>query len=98
MSRFTDVLQQKIKTSSAGLATFLLKALSGFVLGLTFALIGEEAMGYGNISFIFVILVTCLVFLRLTKPWSWVPVLVFDLVMVLIGLLLRMYILIAPGA
>ena len=98
MSNFTDSLQHKIKTSSAGLATFVLKVISGFVLGLTLALIGEQAIGYGNISFLFVILITTLVFVKITKPWAVVPVLVFDLVMILIGLLLRMYILVAPGA
>jgi hypothetical protein len=98
MSRFTDSLQQKIKTSSAGLATFTLKVFSGFVLGLTIALIGEQALAYGNLSFIFVVLVGALVFLKLARSWNWVQVLVFDLVMVLIGLLLRMYILVAPGA
>ncbi len=98
MSNFTDTLQHKIKTSSAGIATFVLKVVSGFVLGLTFALIGEQATGYGTIGFILVLLVTTLVFVKITKPWTVVPVLVFDLVMILIGLLLRMYILVAPGA
>lgn len=98
MSRFTETLQHRLKSSSAGLVTFILKVFSGFVLGLTFALIGEEAIGYGSLSFFFVVTVTVLTFLRLAKPWNWVSVLVFDLVMVLIGLLLRMYILVAPGA
>ena len=52
MSRFTETLQHRLKSSSAGLVTFILKVFSGFVLGLTFALIGEEAIGYGSLSFL----------------------------------------------
>ena len=98
MAQLSSNFQSKLKSSSAGFATWLLKVFSGFVLGLTLALMGEEVFSYGNFSFILVISVTVLIFLRLTKLWRWIPVVVFDLVMVLIGLLLRMYILIAPGA
>ncbi len=98
MSKLSQSLQHKIKTSSAGLATFLLKVFSGFVLGLTFALIGEEAMAYETLSFVLVITVTLLSFLKIARSWTWVSVLVFDLIMVLLGLLIRIYILVAPGA
>lgn len=98
MSRFASTLQDKLRASSAGMATFTLKVVSGFILGLTFALIGEQALSYGPLSFLFVITVTILSFLKVSKSWNWISVLVFDLVLVLMGLLLRMYILVAPGA
>lgn len=98
MARFAATLQDKLRASSAGIATFVLKVLSGFILGLTFALIGEQALDYGSLSFFFVVTVSILAFLKISKSWNWILVMVFDLVLILLGLLLRMYILVAPGA
>lgn len=97
MDPFAGTLQQKLRSSSIGFLTLLLKIGSGLVLGLTLALIGEQALNYGTLSFFFVLAVATLTFVRIVKSWTSVSVLVFDLIMVLIGLLVRMYILVAPG-
>lgn len=97
MGQFITDMQYKIKTSSTSLITFILKTITGAFLGLTLALIGQEMLGYGTFSFVLFIVVTAGAFLRLAKSWSWIGVLVFNLICVLIGLLLRMYIVIAPG-
>ena len=98
MSRMTEAIGLKMKSTSMGVLTFSLKLFSGFMLGLTFALIGEETFSYGTFSFFFVISALTLCFLRLAKGWSWVSVLVFDLICVLLALLIRVYIMVAPGA
>lgn len=67
-------------------------------MGLTLALIGQEIIGYETISFSLVIVVVTTAFLRAARRWNLMGVLIFDLICVLIGMLLRMYILIAPGA
>jgi hypothetical protein len=98
MSQFMENLQYKLKTSSSSLALTGLRLCFGAFLGLTLALIGERLAGYGSLSFTFVIVISTMVFMRISKAWSPVAVLVFSLICVLIGLLLRMYILLAPGA
>ncbi len=92
-----DTLQDRVKSSSSSVGLIALKILTGLVLGLTFALIGDEVMKYGWFSFILVMVVTVTGLLRIMRGWSWAYVLIFNLICVLIGLLLRMYILIAPG-
>ena len=97
MGQFIEDLQVKLKSSSTNFALVLAKLFVGFVLGMTFAIIGQQIFQYGDASLLFVILVTMTAFYRLVKPWRFAPLLVFSLVCVLIGLLLRMYIMLAPG-
>lgn len=79
------------------MALLIFRGLTGFFLGLTFSLVGEQIIDYGWFSFMLVIVVTMGGILRITKHWSWVHVFIFNLICVLIGMLLRMYIMIAPG-
>lgn len=97
MSQFIDNLQVKFKTTTTSLSLVVCKLFVGFVLGLTFSIIGQQVFSYGEVSLLFVILVSMATFYRLSKSWNFVPLLVFSLICVLIGLLLRMYIMIAPG-
>lgn len=73
------------------------RLVSGIVLGLTFALIGDQILDYGTLAFLFVIVAVSTAFMKISRGWRVVGVLVFDLVCVLVGMLLRLYILIAPG-
>lgn len=98
MGQFIEELQFKLKNSSVSIVTFVVRAISGMILGLTLALIGDEMMGYNTFSFMLVIVVTTAAILKISKRWTLARVLVFDLVCVLVAMLLRMYILIAPGA
>lgn len=98
MGQMLEEIQYRLKTSSTSLVLFGFRLISGMALGLTLALIGEEVMGYGTFSFTFVIVTVVAAFLRVSKGWQFVGVAVFDLICVLIGLLLRMYILVAPGS
>lgn len=92
-----EELQYRLKTSSTSLALLSFKLISGAAIGLTLALIGEEIIGYGTFSFIFVIVTMTGAFLKVSRSWQFVGVAAVDLICILIGLLLRMYILVAPG-
>lgn len=102
MSEFVGKMQSGLKNTSSQVGLFALKLLSGAVLGLTFALIMQEMLGKAEnenlIAFFFVLIVTTGVFLRLAKNWGLTAILIFDLICVLSGMVLRMYIMMAPGA
>jgi hypothetical protein len=97
MAKIISNVQDKIKTSSSTAALFMLRTLSGAFVGLTLALIGQEIIGYGVVSFVLIILVVTSAILKISKSWNWMGLLIFNLICVLLGLVLRMYILIAPG-
>jgi hypothetical protein len=97
MSELIQQFQMKVKVTSTGLMVFTARLISGLVLGLTFTLVGQEATGYGAISFWFVLIAVTTTFVRLSRSWAASGVLIFDLIAVLMALVLRMYILIAPG-
>lgn len=90
-------MQTQIKRSSQSMVLFSLKLLSGLLLGLVLAISGETVFGYGSFSFWFVVVLFCGVFLKISKPWSFGALMIYNLVCVLVGVLLRMYVLIAPG-
>lgn len=98
MAQILSQVQMQMKSSSTSLALLLVKILSGGIYGLTMSLIFEEIFGFGNFAFWFVLIANLLIFMRVTKNWKFVGVLILDLFLVLVGMLLRMYVLIAPGA
>lgn len=89
--------QERLKTSTNALALISFRVLTGLFLGLTFALIGDQIIDYGWFSFMLVIAVTTGAIFKVTRNWAWIHILIFNLICVLTGLILRMYILIAPG-
>lgn len=97
MSEMLDNLQHRLKSTSTGIFLTSFRILFGAFLGLTISLVGERAFGYGDFSFAFVIVLTTLLFIRFSKGWKTSTALVFALVCILLGLLLRMYVLVAPG-
>ena len=98
MNQYIGTIQTKVKASSASLTLLIVKIYSGLIIGVTLSLIGEEIFGFGTLSFSFVSVVALLGFLKISKSWGWAPLLVFDLICLLVGLLLRMYVMVAPGA
>lgn len=102
MSELVGRMQSGLKKTSSDVGLFSLKLLSGAVLGLTFGLVMQEIMGKADnenlIAFFFVIVVTTAAFLKITKPWGLTATLVFDLICVLAGMVLRLYIMVAPDA
>lgn len=98
MSQLIQGLQRKFKDSSGNLLLLCLRLFSGFVVGLVLAIAGQEIIGFGHISYWFVLVMGCGLYMRATKKYAFGGVLTVNLVLVLVGLLLRMYVLIAPGA
>ncbi len=98
MGQFVEDLHYRIKTSSGSFLLFSFKLLIGLALGLTFALIGQQIANYGDFSFTLVVVATTMLFARLSKNWRFWGVLSFALICVLLGISLRMYIVVAPGA
>lgn len=96
VSQISQNLQEGAKTTSISLFNWALKIISGVVYGMTFALIAQTMMGFGTFSFIFMMTVVTALVVRLLLKWSVGQVLLFDLFSVLVALLLRMYILVAP--
>lgn len=97
MAGLISNFQDRVKTSSNAISLLIFKGVTGLFLGLTLALIGDQIIDYGWFSFLLVIVVTTGALLKVMKTWTWMHVFIFNLICVLIGLLLRMYILIAPG-
>lgn len=82
-----------------GLATsanWSFKFITALLLGMTMAMIGQEIVKYEFIAFLFVMFLTAGIVLRLLKSFSIVNVIVFNLICVLVGMALRLYIQIAP--
>ena len=88
----------QVGAKSATMSIFLIavKAFTAFIIGLTLSMVGQELFSYGTISFVFVLVTTIAVLMKTMLNWGLGAVLIFDLISVLMALLLRMYILIAP--
>jgi hypothetical protein len=89
-------VQDGVKNSSVSLFCLALRVLTGFMLGLTLGLIGQELVGYGTLALTFMMVVVMSLVVKTTSGWSLGRILIFDLILVLMAMLLRMYILVAP--
>jgi hypothetical protein len=96
MNQMASVMQTNTKNASVSIFTIALKLVTTFVLSLTLSMIAQELFNYGTLSFVFVMIVTGFGLSRVISSWSLASVLIFDIICVLVGLLLRMYILLAP--
>lgn len=97
-NRYGRENQKIISEESRSLWLFTLKFLTGLVLGTTFSLVFRTSLGYGDLVFMTIIVLVTMLFLHFSRNWKFTTTIVFDLFCVLFVLLLRMYILIAPGA
>lgn len=87
---------EKIKGSTVSVLTLVLRVLSGFFLGLTLSLVGQEIIQYGSFGLISIILVTLGLFMKATHSWTLGKLFIFDLICILVGQILKMYIYLAP--
>lgn len=88
--------QDGVKSSTLSLFHFSLRFVTGLMLGLVLGLIGQELFGYGTFALIFVMVVVLSLILKFLGSWSVGQILIFDLICILVAMLLRMYILVAP--
>lgn len=98
MGQMLEDIQYRLREGSNSLIKGIARSLVGFILGLTISLVCQQMMGYGDLAFFLVILSVVMAFHRITKTWTWTTLTVFSFVCVLIGLLLKLYILVAPGS
>ncbi len=96
MNQIASTMQQSAKSTVHFSASLVLKTLSSLVISLVVALVLQTLIGFGQLSFLFTTIIGISSLMRLMWNWSIGVTLVFDLVCVLVALLLRMYILLAP--
>ncbi|MCK6598462.1 MAG: hypothetical protein L6Q37_08880 [Bdellovibrionaceae bacterium] len=96
MMNVTHKTQEGIKMTTKTLTLLAIRGLSGFFLGLTLALIGQELTQFGSFSLIFMTIVIMAIFMKLSQGWSFTKIFIFDLICLLVMQVLKMYILIAP--
>lgn len=96
MKGLSTNVQEGVKSSSLSLFCLTLRVLTGFMLGLTLGLIGQELVGYGTLALSFMMIVVMGLVVKTTSGWGLGRILIFDLILVLVAMLLRMYILVAP--
>ena len=89
-------MKDTMKSTSYKILSLVLRMITGFAIGLTMAFIGQEMAQYGAVTLLLVISVVTMVFLRISTSWSVAKILIFDLICVLVGQILKMYILLAP--
>lgn len=97
VGRAKSNMKQGFKNTSLNLILIFLKVTTGLMLGLTIALVAQEMMDFGAFALTFVTIVIGGAFYKVSSGWTLASVLIFDLICVLVAMLLRMYILIAPG-
>lgn len=96
LKNLSQQLQQSAKNTSVSLAQRTLRIVSGFFVGLVLALITQELMHTEVLVFLFLTTLISAIIYKLLARLQIFQILIFDLICVLIGILLRMYIMIAP--
>jgi len=95
-----DALIESKKPKSvifAEMSLWFVKWLSGFLVGFVISCFGMAVWGYGIFSFVFVVVAIQAMFWKLFHHSSLLTILIVDAVMVFLALLVRFYILVAPG-
>jgi len=93
---FSNNVQTGAKNATHSLTHILLRLISGFFIGLVLSLIVQELSHSGNFMLLFLTIVFTAAIYKSLARLSIINILIFDLICVLIGTVLRMYILIAP--
>jgi hypothetical protein len=96
VTKFAAGIQRGATNASVNFLNWTLKIFTAALIGLTVSLIAQEMIKFGSFSFVFLFVLFAGLILRIIKKWNVGSVLVFDLICVLVALLLRMYIVIAP--
>lgn len=96
MKGLSTNMQEGAKRSSVSMLSLTLRVITGLMLGLTLGLIGQEVMGFGSLALLFMMVVVLALVIKTTSEWTLGRILIFDLILILVAMLLRMYILVAP--
>lgn len=93
MNNIKERISMNMKESLLAFSVFLLRLFSGALLGLSIAISMEKFMGIGIFSFMFIVILTSMLVLHVTRTLGLLGAIIFLLVLVLIGVLLQLYIL-----
>lgn len=96
ISQVASSVQNTAKITASNLISFSVKFVSSIVISFVVALVLQTLVGFGQLSFLLSLVLATSLLMRLMWKWSVGVTLVFDLICVLVALLLRMYILVAP--
>jgi hypothetical protein len=92
MSELTERLKDNFKGSAMQLTIFLVRLLTGSFLGITIAVCMQTMHQISMFLFMFIVVATTGIILRLTRYWSLLAAIILLLVLTLIGVLLKLYI------
>lgn len=98
MSNVINKVQFQVKKTSGDMGTYILRVITGGWIGLVFAHFFQMIFEFQNFLFFFVIVLMTGAMVRVTRGWGIFPIMILNLVCILIGALLQMYIKMAPGA
>ena len=96
IGQFANNIQDGVKSTTTSLTSMVVKILTALFFSLTISMIAQELIQYGTLAFMFMMLVVMGLTYKLIAKWTLGATLVFDLVCVLVALVLRMYIMLAP--
>lgn len=96
LKNLPNQMQQAAKSASVTLTQRLLRLISGFFVALVLALIVQELTRSGKLILLFLTTLLMLITYRLLRSFSILHILIFDIICILIGVSLRMYIMLAP--
>lgn len=88
--------QQGTKVATISLTQRLLRLISGFFVGLVLSLIIQVFAQSGMLMLIFFVTLFALIIYKALRSLTIFQIFVFDVICILVALLLRMYILVAP--
>jgi hypothetical protein len=90
-------VQQTSQNAVIGLAHVSLRLASGFFIGFVLALVFQEVFELGTFMLVFLTTLFLALIYKVLASRTLFQIIVFDFICVLIGSLLRMYILMAPN-
>jgi hypothetical protein len=97
MSALSSNVQNTTIRAGYGLSHILLRIVSGFFIGAVLALIFQELFSLGTFILIFLTVLFLAMIFKILSQRTVFQIIIFDFICVLIGSLLRMYILVAPN-
>lgn len=96
-----STMQETFRQSSIDFFAATLRLITGTVVGVTLGLIAQELLAQPpeiSLAFVFAVISSLAVIWRITKGWSVSMVLLLDLILILLGAVLRLYVMVAPNS
>jgi hypothetical protein len=96
MSQFADRIKENARESLSHILVFIVRLFMGTIVGLTIALTAQNMTEMSHLVFVFVVMLTAALMLRLTRNWGLLSVVILMLVLSVVGVLLKLYIHTSP--